>query len=92
MKNLIKLPQLFILCLVICFFTACTEKVEVVVTKEEKEAIEKKKNKAKEDKHLERYELIILDGCEYYRTGGWSDAGITHKGNCNNPIHNCNCR
>jgi len=30
------------------------------------------------------------DGCEYlYRRGG-HQFGITHKGNCKNPIHECN--
>lgn len=31
--------------------------------------------------------IVIIDGCEYiqYKTYGYH--AITHKGNCNNPIH-----
>ena len=55
-------------------FTSCT--TEVVVTEQEKQ-----KEKEKE------YEVIMLDGCEYYK--GWRK--MAHKGNCKNPIHKCNC-
>ncbi len=33
------------------------------------------------------YDLIELDGCEYYRAKHGKQ--LAHKGNCNNPIHNC---
>jgi hypothetical protein len=84
MKNLIKYG---FIALVICFFTACTE--TVVVTKEEKQRMEQQKALQAQSVNESEYEVIILDGCEYYRRGSWSDAGITHKGNCKNPIHNC---
>lgn len=32
-------------------------------------------------------ELITIDGCQYLY-GAWGNATVlTHKGNCNNPIH-----
>ena len=34
------------------------------------------------------YDIIEMDGCEYYRST--SGRALTHKGNCKNPVHNCN--
>jgi hypothetical protein len=32
-------------------------------------------------------DLIVVDGCQYLY-GDWGNATVlTHKGNCNNPIH-----
>lgn len=34
-----------------------------------------------------RLEVVIIDGCQYLY-GPWGNATVlTHKGNCNNPIH-----
>ena len=39
------------------------------------------------------YNIIIIDGCEYIEydnnavLADWRVYSITHKGNCNNPIH-----
>jgi hypothetical protein len=36
--------------------------------------------------------IVILDNCEYI--SGQTSYGynvLTHKGNCNNPIHKCKC-
>lgn len=30
---------------------------------------------------------VTIDGCEYLYRNGDSRFGITHKGNCTNPIH-----
>jgi len=39
------------------------------------------------------FTVIKIDGCEYISEGlGLNDAVLTHKGNCSNPIHNCNCK
>jgi len=33
--------------------------------------------------------VIIIDGCEYFKYRTYMGyLSITHKGNCNNPIHN----
>lgn len=38
--------------------------------------------------HSGRIETVKYDGCEYVVLAGWQKIGsITHKGNCNNPIH-----
>jgi len=41
------------------------------------------------------YEIIEIEGCEYIyvsvNSGYAGGLGLTHKGNCKNPIHNCNC-
>ena len=31
---------------------------------------------------LEEYNIVIIEGCEYFRY-----YGLCHKGNCSNPIH-----
>lgn len=39
---------------------------------------------------LVQQKIVVIDGCQYiqyYQTHGF--PAITHKGNCNNPIHNC---
>lgn len=43
------------------------------------------------EKRFSQKEVIVIDGCEYfkYRTA-YKYIHITHKGNCNNPIHNVN--
>lgn len=33
-------------------------------------------------------DILIIDGCQYFQFPG---SHITHKGNCNNPIHRCIC-
>lgn len=48
-------------------------------------------NKIKENKEkflLQDTMLIVLDDCEYITwTGSHREIGLTHKGNCKNPIH-----
>lgn len=39
-----------------------------------------------ETNSLEGLKIVIIDGCEYYQFRIHGNA-ITHKGNCNNPIH-----
>lgn len=40
----------------------------------------------------------VIEGCEYFLIeNGWSSANhyaisLTHKGNCTNSIHKCNCQ
>jgi len=34
----------------------------------------------------QRYLVIVIDGCQYLSYEGYCDK-FTHKGNCNNPIH-----
>ena len=34
------------------------------------------------------YSIYIIDSCEYIVFYGGSSTWGTHKGNCNNPIHN----
>lgn len=34
-------------------------------------------------------ETKIIDGCEYIVTRNSYGNGLTHKGNCKNPIHQC---
>lgn len=40
------------------------------------------------------YDIMILDGCEYfsYKWAGQDTHVLTHKGNCSNPIHKCPCK
>lgn len=33
--------------------------------------------------------IIKFDGCQYLVSGIGYSQMMTHKGNCNNPIHNC---
>ena len=33
-----------------------------------------------------------IEGCQYIVTKNSYGNGLTHKGNCNNPIHKCDCR
>lgn len=33
--------------------------------------------------------IVVIDGCQYIQYHGYRFPAITHKGNCNNPIHNC---
>ena len=37
------------------------------------------------------YIIIEMDGCEYYVRHGYESGYLSHKGNCKNPIHKCNC-
>ena len=30
---------------------------------------------------------VVIDGCEYLYKDGGHQFGLTHKGNCSNPIH-----
>ena len=85
MKNLIKYGFIAV---VSCFW-ACT--TEVIVTKEEKEIIEREKAKEKQRLIESEYCIIFLDGCEYYVQHGNKRGYLSHKGNCKNPIHKCNC-
>lgn len=46
--------------------------------------------KAKEPTdNIVKFKIVIIDGCQYFN---WIDrygyGSLTHKGNCNNPIHN----
>ena len=36
-------------------------------------------------------EKQIIEGCEYIVTTNVYGNGLTHKGNCKNPIHKCTC-
>lgn len=95
--------KILIAILTISLVSACTdtEVVEVVVTKEEKAAM-RKDSILKARKWMEaRYDTIRLDGCQYYirATGLLGLKGkymsykgqLSHKGNCDNPIHKCKC-
>jgi len=31
--------------------------------------------------------IITYDGCQYIQIGSGESQALTHKGNCNNPIH-----
>jgi hypothetical protein len=45
-------------------------------------------NELKNENVFKNYEIIKIDGCEYIQYG--SSHGylhVTHKGNCDNPIH-----
>ena len=35
------------------------------------------------------FNTIIIEGCEYIYFPYYSEKSMVHKGNCNNPIHNC---
>lgn len=37
-----------------------------------------------------KYIEIRLDGCQYIEISGVN--GLSHKGNCDNPIHKCPCQ
>jgi hypothetical protein len=68
---------LVLLCLVGC------ENPQEQFAREKKEWIEKTKRNA---------EIVVIDGCEYFlifdiRSADTLPIGITHKGNCSNPIH-----
>lgn len=49
----------------------------------------------KESSITNTYKTVKLDGCEYIYVSvnsGYAGAlGLTHKGNCSNPIHKCKC-
>ena len=38
-----------------------------------------------------QYEIYMLDGCEYIVVGAGHIKWGSHKGDCKNPIHICNC-
>ena len=38
------------------------------------------------------YSIIEMDGCEYYVRHRYEKGYLSHKGNCKNPIHKCNCK
>jgi len=39
---------------------------------------------------LNNLKTLELEGCQYFSvTGSYGYGNITHKGNCNNPIHKC---
>lgn len=36
---------------------------------------------------------VVYDGCEYLMFITYGGVGVlSHKGNCSNPIHKCNCK
>ena len=35
--------------------------------------------------------ITTIEGCEYFVNENAYGNSITHKGNCSNPIHKCNC-
>jgi hypothetical protein len=37
--------------------------------------------------NLDNPKIVIIDGCEYIQFRTHNFNAITHKGNCNNPIH-----
>ena len=41
----------------------------------------------KSETEYSNYDLIEMDGCEYYRATHGKQ--LAHKGNCKNQIHNC---
>lgn len=75
MKNLRKkLSYALYTLLVAGVFTACTRGDEL-----------------KNINSFKDYEVIEIDGCEYIQYGtSYGLLEITHKGNCNNEIHDCN--
>jgi len=50
----------------------------------------------KEDAIKKKHTVLTIDGCEYIHSsvsyGQAGGLGLTHKGNCSNPIHKCNCK
>ncbi len=40
--------------------------------------------------NLHNPKIVIIDGCEYIQFRTHNFNAITHKGNCNNPIHKHN--
>lgn len=67
-------------------FASCT--TEVITQEEANRRMEI------ESKEIENsLDVITLDGCEYYHRGYANNykGKLTHKGNCKNPIHKCNC-
>ena len=83
MKNLIKYGFIAV---VSCFYSCTT--TEIITQEEAQRRIEIKSRDFENT-----FEILILDGCEYYHQGYSSTAKgkLTHKGNCKNPIHKCNC-
>jgi hypothetical protein len=43
--------------------------------------------KTEKNGHIYTFNTIEVDECEYLV----SSSKFTHKGNCKNPIHKCNC-
>lgn len=39
------------------------------------------------DSNFEKFRVMRIDGCQYIHYTSFKRAGLTHKGNCNNPIH-----
>lgn len=40
---------------------------------------------------FEKYEIIVIDGCEYIQYGSaYGYLHVIHKGNCKNVAHACN--
>ena len=38
--------------------------------------------------YIPPYKIVVIDSCEYLVTQYYNaNASLTHKGNCNNPIH-----
>ena len=34
-----------------------------------------------------KYDILLVDGCEYIKIGSGNFQMMAHKGNCTNPIH-----
>lgn len=52
-----------------------------------KPAVESKPTTYTIEGHFDAIEIVVIDGCQYLY-GPWSSSAVlTHKGNCNNPIH-----
>jgi hypothetical protein len=64
--------------LIFCMIISCGPSKEEVDIK-----------KAKEKNTLvEKYNIVVIEGCEYIEFNPKSSSHVlTHKGNCNNPIH-----
>ena len=49
-------------------------------------------NNGEQEKHnnsYDEYNVVIIDSCQYFKISsyGWGHYTLTHKGNCENPIH-----
>tara|TARA_R110002167_G_scaffold52631_3_gene151742 strand:+ start:223 stop:549 length:327 start_codon:yes stop_codon:yes gene_type:complete len=72
----------------VCFLSSCTQ----AIPKEEDSQLEQYTENEIKKIGLNDVEVIILDGCEYivYKEIEGINLGfgyMSHKGNCNNPIH-----
>lgn len=40
------------------------------------------------ENEVKKNPIVVIDGCQYFCWSGYRyEVNMTHKGNCNNPIH-----